>query len=134
MATTYSIEQLLVKEAGRIGPEIYRRTIDTSAWLKLTKQEQFPEEMGDVISSMTFERFFPSASLLTHRPEPLAVTSPVKSMVRPVLTGVSWVRTLLTRTTKDSTPTPRRSRRPAQTLRLLQLALLATFCPSHSKE
>lgn len=63
MATTYSIEQLLVKEAGRIGPEIYRRTIDTSAWLKLTKQEQFPEEMGDVISSMTFERFYPSLTL-----------------------------------------------------------------------
>lgn len=63
MATTYNIEQLLVKEAGRIGPEIYRRTIDTSAWLKLTKQEQFPDEMGDVISSMTFERFFPSATL-----------------------------------------------------------------------
>jgi len=63
MATTYSVEQLLVKEAGRIGPEIYRRTIDTSAWLKLTKQEQFPEEMGDVISSVTFERFFPSRTL-----------------------------------------------------------------------
>jgi hypothetical protein len=63
MATTYSIEQLLVKEAGRIGPEIYRRTIDTSAWLKLTKQEQFPEEMGDVISSVTFERFYPSLTL-----------------------------------------------------------------------
>jgi len=63
MATTYSIEQLLVKEAGRIGPEIYRRTIDTSAWLKLTKQETFPEEMGDVISSVTFERFYPSRSV-----------------------------------------------------------------------
>ena len=63
MATTYSIEQLLVKEAGRIGPEIYRRTVDTSAWLKLTKQEQFPEEMGDVISSVTFERFYPSSSI-----------------------------------------------------------------------
>jgi hypothetical protein len=63
MATTYSVEQLLVKEAGRIGPEIYRRTIDTSAWLKLTKQEQFPEEMGDVISSVTFERFYPSSSI-----------------------------------------------------------------------
>jgi hypothetical protein len=61
MSTTYSIQQLLVKEAGRIGPEIYRRTIDTSAWLKLTKQEQFPEEMGDVISSVTFERFYPSS-------------------------------------------------------------------------
>jgi hypothetical protein len=63
MSTTYSIQQLLVKEAGRIGPEIYRRTIDTSAWLKLTKQEQFPEEMGDVISSVTFERFYPSSSI-----------------------------------------------------------------------
>ena len=63
MATTYSIEQLLVKEAGRIGPEIYRRTVDTSAWLKLTQQEQFPEEMGDVISSVTFERFYPSSSV-----------------------------------------------------------------------
>lgn len=63
MSTTYSIQQLLVKEAGRIGPEIYRRTIDTSAWLKLTKQEQFPEEMGDVISSVTFERFYPSSAL-----------------------------------------------------------------------
>ena len=63
MSTTYSIEQLLVKEAGRIGPEIYRRTIDTSAWLKLTKQEQFPEEMGDVISSVTFERFYPSSAI-----------------------------------------------------------------------
>jgi hypothetical protein len=63
MSTTYNIQQLLVKEAGRIGPEIYRRTIDTSAWLKLTKQEQFPEEMGDVISSVTFERFYPSSAL-----------------------------------------------------------------------
>ena len=63
MSTTYTIQQLLVKEAGRIGPEIYRRTIDTSAWLKLTKQEQFPEEMGDVISSVTFERFYPSSSI-----------------------------------------------------------------------
>jgi len=65
MSTTYSIQQLLVKEAGRIGPEIYRRTIDTSAWLKLTKQETFPEEMGDVISSVTFERFYPSSVLAT---------------------------------------------------------------------
>jgi hypothetical protein len=65
MSTTYSIQQLLVKEAGRIGPEIYRRTIDTSAWLKLTKQETFPEEMGDVISSVTFERFYPSSILAT---------------------------------------------------------------------
>lgn len=48
MATEYTnIEQLLVKEAGRIGPEIYRKTVDNNVWLKLIKQDTFPEEMGD---------------------------------------------------------------------------------------
>ena len=35
MATVYdNIQQLLVKEAGRIGPEIYRKTVDNNVWLK----------------------------------------------------------------------------------------------------
>lgn len=61
MATTYEIEQLLVREAGRIGPEIYRRTVDTSIWNKVASQttETFPEEMGDTVSVMTFERSLP---------------------------------------------------------------------------
>ena len=56
MATTYEIEQLLVREAGRIGPEIYRRTVDTSIWNKVASQstETFPEEMGDTVSVLTF--------------------------------------------------------------------------------
>jgi len=63
MATTYEIEQLLVREAGRIGPEIYRRTVDTSIWNKVASQstETFPEEMGDTVSVMTFERSLPHA-------------------------------------------------------------------------
>jgi len=59
MATTYSVEQLLVKESGRIGPDIYRKTVDTSPWLKLVKQDAWPDEMGDSISTLIYERSLP---------------------------------------------------------------------------
>jgi len=63
MPTTYTnIEQLLVKEAGRIGPEIYRKTVDNNVWLKLIKQDTFPEEMGDRVSVLTYERSIPQAA------------------------------------------------------------------------
>jgi len=54
------IEQLLMQEAGRIGPDIHRRTLNTSPWLKLTKQEVWPDEMGDSISVLVYERSLPS--------------------------------------------------------------------------
>lgn len=59
MATTYSVEQLLVRESGRIGPDIYRKTVDTSPWLKLVKQDAWPDEMGDSISTLIYERSLP---------------------------------------------------------------------------
>jgi len=59
MATTYEVEQLLVKESGRIGPDIYRKTVDTSPWLKLVKQDTWPDEMGDTVSLMVYERSLP---------------------------------------------------------------------------
>lgn len=59
MATTYSVEQLLVKESGRIGPDIYRKTVDTSPWLKLVKQDAWPDEMGDTVSTLIYERSLP---------------------------------------------------------------------------
>jgi hypothetical protein len=59
MATTYSVEQLLVKESGRIGPDIYRKTVDTSPWLKLVKQDAWPDEMGDSVSTLIYERSLP---------------------------------------------------------------------------
>ena len=63
MATAYdNIQQLLVKEAGRIGPEIYRKTVDNNVWLKLIKQDTFPEEMGDRVSVLTYERSIPQAA------------------------------------------------------------------------
>lgn len=63
MSTVYdNIQQLLVKEAGRIGPEIYRKTVDNNVWLKLIKQDTFPEEMGDRVSVLTYERSIPQAA------------------------------------------------------------------------
>lgn len=59
MATTYEVEQLLVKESGRIGPDIYRKTVDTSPWLKLVKQDAWPDEMGDTVSVLVYERSLP---------------------------------------------------------------------------
>lgn len=54
-----SIEQLLISEAGRLGPDLYRRSLDTSIWLKLIQQETWPDEMGDIISVLTYERSLP---------------------------------------------------------------------------
>jgi hypothetical protein len=62
MATTFDVEQLLIKESGRIGPDIYRRTVDTSPWLKLVKQDAWPDEMGDSVSVLVYERSLPYKS------------------------------------------------------------------------
>ena len=50
------LTDLLVKESGRISGDIYRKTIDTSPWLKLVKQTTWPDEMGDTLSVLTYER------------------------------------------------------------------------------
>jgi hypothetical protein len=60
MATNYTnIEQLLVSESSRIGDDIYRKTVDTSPWLKLVKQDAWPDEMGDTVSVLVYERSLP---------------------------------------------------------------------------
>jgi hypothetical protein len=60
MATTYTnIEQLLVSESSRIGDDIYRKTVDTSPWLKLVKQDAWPDEMGESVSVLVYERSLP---------------------------------------------------------------------------
>lgn len=57
------IEQKLITESGRIGPDIYRRSLNTSPWLKLTKQEAWPEGMGDTVSVLVYERSLPTSPL-----------------------------------------------------------------------
>jgi hypothetical protein len=59
----YDIEQVLINEANRIGPDIYRKTLNTSPWLKLVKKDVWPDEMGDTIRVLTYERSLPSNSL-----------------------------------------------------------------------
>ena len=60
MATNYSnIEQLLISESNRIGTDIYRKTVDTSPWLKLVKQDAWPDEMGTEVSVLVYERSLP---------------------------------------------------------------------------
>lgn len=59
MADIYDVEQTLITESGRIGPDIYRRTLNTSPFLKLVEQGVWPEEMGSTISVLTYERALP---------------------------------------------------------------------------
>jgi len=59
MPGTQDVEQLLIKESGRIGPDIYRKTVDQSPWLKLVKQDAWPDEMGDTVSVLVYERSLP---------------------------------------------------------------------------
>ena len=58
-----NVEQLLVQEANRIGPQIYRKTLNTSPWLKLVKQGSWPDQMGHTISVLTYERSLPANPL-----------------------------------------------------------------------
>ena len=59
----YDVEQVLINEANRIGPDIYRKTLNTSPWLKLIKKDVWPDEMGDSIKVLTYERSLPTNSL-----------------------------------------------------------------------
>ena len=54
-----SVNSILVNEAGRIGPDIYTKSINTSAWINLAQRGSFPDEMGDQINVLTWERSLP---------------------------------------------------------------------------
>lgn len=56
-----NIEQLLVEESNRIGPDIYRRTLNTSPWTTLVKQEAWPDEMGESVRVLVYERTLPGS-------------------------------------------------------------------------
>ena len=55
-----NIENLLITESGRIGADIYRKTLNTSPWTTLVKQEAWPDEMGVSISVLVYERTLPA--------------------------------------------------------------------------
>jgi hypothetical protein len=60
--SNYQINNILETEAGRIGPDIHRKVLDTSVWLKLQKQDTWPDEMGETISVLTYGRSLPTVT------------------------------------------------------------------------
>lgn len=64
MATVpYNIDNILIAESGRIGSDIYRKTLNTSPWLKLIRQASWPDEMGQELTVLTYERSLPANTL-----------------------------------------------------------------------
>jgi len=59
----YDIDSWLAAESGRIGPDIYHKSLNTSPWLKLVKQDTWPDEMGYEVSVLTYSRSLPETSL-----------------------------------------------------------------------
>jgi len=54
-----SVIDSIVRESGRIGPEIYSRVFNRSPWIKLIRRGTFPDGMGHTISALTYERNAP---------------------------------------------------------------------------
>jgi hypothetical protein len=57
-----TLQGFLVEASSMFSSDIYRRTVDTSVWLKLIQQEAWPEGMGDTISVLTYERTLPRSN------------------------------------------------------------------------
>lgn len=56
------ISDTLMRESGRIGPEIYNRLIESSPWIRLVEKGEFPEGMGYSINVYTSERVMTTSS------------------------------------------------------------------------
>ena len=52
----------VVRESGRIGPDIYKRVFNRSPWIKLIRRGTFPDGMGHTISVLTYERSAPTTA------------------------------------------------------------------------
>jgi hypothetical protein len=58
-----AIDAALVQEAGRIGADIHKRTLHTSAWMDLIKQSPFPEGMGYTQQTLIYDRALPTTDI-----------------------------------------------------------------------
>jgi hypothetical protein len=54
---------ILVEEANRLDGDLYERSIHTSPWIDLVDTGAFPEGIGDIISTMIWERTLPSSPI-----------------------------------------------------------------------
>ncbi len=71
-----TITDILTQESGRFGPEIYDRIWATSPWIGLVKRGEWPDEMGDTINELMYERAAPTGSDYTDDWEALAIPDP----------------------------------------------------------
>jgi len=55
-----AVTDIIVRETGRFGPEIYNRVFQRSPWVKLIQRGTFPDAMGHTISVLTYERSAPT--------------------------------------------------------------------------
>lgn len=55
-----NITDILVRESGRFGTDIYKRIFKRSPWVTLVKRGVFPAAMGETISVLTYERSAPT--------------------------------------------------------------------------
>lgn len=53
----------MTAESGRIGGTILSKITNSSPWLKLIEKEPWPEEMGEIISIMTYGRSLPTTTV-----------------------------------------------------------------------
>lgn len=60
--TMPNVDDLLIHESGRISEDIHDRTLHTSVWLDLVKKDVWPDEMGEQISVLMYERSLPASS------------------------------------------------------------------------
>lgn len=58
-----SFNAILVEEANRLDGDLYERSVHTSPWIDLVDTGAFPEGMGDIISTMIWERTFPTGTI-----------------------------------------------------------------------
>jgi hypothetical protein len=61
-----NINSWLKAESGRIGPDIYSKTLNTSPWLKLVVQDTWPDEMGSTINTLLYSRSLPEGTNTTN--------------------------------------------------------------------
>lgn len=54
-----NLNDLFVRDENRLGGEFYKKTINSSVWLKLVPKEAWPDGMSDVIQVPTSERNLP---------------------------------------------------------------------------
>lgn len=59
-ASCTAINTAIIRESGRISPEIYTRVVRGSPWIAMTPRDAWPDGMGLTQTNMLFERMLPA--------------------------------------------------------------------------